>query len=178
MSRFANLSERLSADLPKDPKRPEDEDEEDMSTADREEGKKKKEKPMADNTVSAEDHASALADATAKATAAANARFNAVISSDHYKGREALATNLLGNASMDADAIIAALATAPKAETSAVDADAAARKVMQDNIDKNSNSGIAPAQEGTSAQDDGPSPEAISTGWSKAVSRANQLAGY
>lgn len=178
MSRFANLSERLSADLPKDPNRPDDEDDDDMSNANREEGKKKKEKPMADNTVSAEEHASALADATAKATAAANARFNAVIGSEHYKGREALATNLLGNASMDADAIIAALATAPKAETSAVDADAEARRVMQENIDRNANSGIKPAQEGSNAQDEGPSAEAISTGWSKATARANQLAGY
>ena len=177
MSRFANLSERLSADLPKNPTRP-DEDEEDMSNANREEGKKKKEKPMADNTVSAEEHASALADATAKATAAANARFNAVIGSEHYKGREALATNLLGNASMDADAIIGALATAPKAEKSDADADAAARAEVKANIDKNANSGIQPSQETIAPQDEGPSAQAIESGWSKATARANQLAGY
>lgn len=175
MSRFANLSERLSADLPKDPTR-QDYDEEDESTADPKEGKKKKEKPMAEDTVTAEDHASALADATAKATAAATARVNAVIASEHYKGREALATNLLGNAALDADAIISALAAAPKSGAS--DSDADARQVMQNNIDKNGNSGILPAQEATQGQNDGPSPQAIASGWSAAVANANQLAGY
>jgi hypothetical protein len=97
-----------------DPTRPEDE--EDETTADPTEGKKKKDKPMADEPVSAADHASAIADATAKATAAANARFSAVLASNEYKGREALATALLGNASMDAPAIITALAAAPNAE--------------------------------------------------------------
>jgi len=77
-----------------DPTRPEDE--EDESTANHKEGTKKKEKPMADEPVSAAEHASAIADATAKATEAANARFSAVLASEHYKGREALATNLLG----------------------------------------------------------------------------------
>lgn len=124
MSRFANLSERLSADIP-DPTRPYDE--EDESTANPTEGKKKKEKPMADESVSAEAHAKAVADAKIEATAAANARYSAVLASDEYQGREALATNLLGNASMDANAIIGALAAAPRIEPTAIDADAAAK---------------------------------------------------
>lgn len=175
MSRFANLSERLSADLPKDQTR-QDYDEEDESTADPKEGKKKKEKPMAEDTVTAAEHASALADATAKATAAATARVNAVIASEHYKGREALATNLLGNAALDADAVISALAASPNAGTS--DGDADAREVMQNNINKNGNSGIKPSQEASVSQDEGPSAEAIATGWSKAIAHANQLRGY
>lgn len=177
MSRFANLSTRLSADLPKGPTRP-DEDEEDDCNADREEGTKKKDKPMADNTVSAEEHASALADAAAKATQAANARFSAVLASDEYKGREALANNLLGNAALDADTIISALAAAPKAEKSSSEGDEGARSEMKNAIDRNANSGIVPAKTEGADEAEGPSATVVANGWAAAMSRANQLAGY
>jgi hypothetical protein len=46
------------------------------------------------------------------------------------------------------------------------------------NIDKNANSSVLPSQEGAASQDEGPSAQAIESGWSKATARANQLAGY
>jgi hypothetical protein len=131
-----------------DPTRPEDE--EDESTANHKEGTKKKEKPMADEPVSAAEHASAIADATAKATEAANARFSAVLASEHYTGREALATNLLGNASMSAEAIIGALAASPKTETSSAPSqddlaaaeERGAQKAMKSAQEGDKNSGL------------------------------------
>jgi hypothetical protein len=108
MSRFANLSERLSADLPKDPTRP-DQDEEDDCNADREEGTKKKDKPMADETP-VEQTAEYKA-----GFAAANDRFQAVLASEHYEGREATAHKLLGKDMTSAD-IIDVLADTPKVE--------------------------------------------------------------
>ena len=168
--RFANLSERLGADIPTYP--PRTNDGEDVTTADHTEGNQEKEKPMADEPVSAADHASALAVATAKATQEANARYSAVLASDEYKGREALATNLLGNASMDANAIIGALAAAPRIEPAAIDAEAiaapaevAARDEMKVAIAETGNSDV----EGIGGASSKPDAKAEIDGtWSKA----------
>lgn len=93
----------------------------------------------------------ASADAAAAATQAATQRFSAVLASEHYAGREKLAQTLLGNEAMSADAIIAALADAPKATTVAAEltdeqkreaAEAAGRAEMQAALGETTNSNI------------------------------------
>jgi hypothetical protein len=106
--RFANLSERLSADLPEDPTRP-DMGDEDNSTADQEEGKKKKEKPMAETTPVEQ------TDDYKAGVTAERARCQAVFGSECYAGREATAHKLLGKDMTAAD-IIDVLADTPKVE--------------------------------------------------------------
>lgn len=78
--------------------------------------------------------ASASDDPVATARAEERKRFTAVMSSEHYKGREALAATLLANDKLGADDIIAALASAnaSNAESSAdAEAGAAMLKAMQ-----------------------------------------------
>lgn len=106
MSRFANLGSRLSAPLPDE----EDPDTEIPAPDVPEEGEDEKEEPMTDTTNDA-----ALAAARAEGRNEANARWNTVLASEHYAGREQLAASLLANDAMSADAIVAALATAPAA---------------------------------------------------------------
>lgn len=69
--------------------------------------------------ITQEAHDSAIAEAKAeglKAGAAAEReRFNKVMASEHFAGREKLAVKLLGNAAMDADSIVEALAEVPAA---------------------------------------------------------------
>ena len=165
MSRFADLSSRLSADLPNEqnPNHPIEDDEDETAavpkTGDKSKSKKKDE-DMSEETVTAEDHAKALADATVKATADANARFNAVMASEHYTGRETLAANLLGNAVMTAEAITSALAVSPKIEPSAIGselieakAEEAARAEMRSAIDQTANAAINVAPAGVAGAD-------------------------
>lgn len=71
-------------------------------------GEKKDKKKMSDKEQEA-----AVAQAAADAKKAENARFSAVLASDHYAGREALAKNLLAT-DLSADQITAALADAAK----------------------------------------------------------------
>ena len=60
---------------------------------------------------------------------------NTVLASEHYAGREALAQNLLGNAKMSGDEIIAALAVAAKPTPAAtIDDDAKDRAEMRGNL--------------------------------------------
>jgi hypothetical protein len=63
----------------------------------------------------------ALADATDKAKADAKARIKAITGSEEAKGREALAEHFAFDTDMTPEACIAALAVAPKAETTAND---------------------------------------------------------
>lgn len=123
------------------PDRPDDEVEVDSS--------KKKDKPMTTETDQA-----AIDTARAEGFIAANARFNTVLASEHYTGREALAKTLLANEKLTADEIVAALGAAPKAvaETPPADeltdeqraeaADTAARDEMQRALAETANSGI------------------------------------
>lgn len=94
---------------------------------------KKKDKPMTtENTDQA-----ALDTARTEGFAAANARFNAVLASDEYTGRETLAKTLLSNDKLNAEEIIGALATAPKAapaQVAAEEDDAAGREAMRQNL--------------------------------------------
>ncbi len=76
------------------------------------------------------------------AFAQVNARFQTVLASDDYKGREQLAHTLLGNASLSADAILAALAAAPSPTVNAGTADDAALAEMRAALASTGNSKI------------------------------------
>lgn len=119
-------------------------------------GKKKKDTQMSDKTFSQAD----IDKASADATTAANERFSKVLASEHYAGREKLAQNLLGNAALSADQIIAALADAPKteakeltAEEAAAAAEAGGRAAMQEALAENENSDAAPSAGGGKPND-------------------------
>lgn len=73
--------------------------------------------------------AAASVDPVAAARADERNRFTAVMSSEHYKGREALAATLLANDKLSADDIVTALASA-NASTTESGADAEAGAVM------------------------------------------------
>jgi hypothetical protein len=87
-----------------------------------------KEKPMADEQNT--DLADIQAKATADAVAAATARMSAVISSEHYSGREKLAATLMAVPSMTAETIIAALADAPAPAAAIADQENADQRAM------------------------------------------------
>lgn len=108
--------------------------------------KAKEPKPMEDENCNA--------DAIAQARADERARFNAVLASDNYAGRETLAQSLLANDKLSADEIVTLLAAAgpvaPAAATaSEADAEDAARAEMQaalaDNANSNIDAGAPPA---------------------------------
>lgn len=176
MSRFANIGERLAADLPKtDPTRPEDDEDELQPES------KKKDKDM--TTITQEAHEAALATARAEAKAEgvkeANARTEAVMASEHYAGRETLVKTLLAT-DLSVDQITASLAAAPKVEASSLltadelkaAAEEAGRKEMKDAIGQNKNSAVEPGSEGASG-DGKMSAQAIDAIWDKAVSRVS-----
>ena len=154
MSRFANLSERLSADLPKNPTRP-DEDEEDDTTTSEKKDKEKKDMTTEIEQAKAEGHAAGFKEA--------NDRMNKVFASEHYEGREKTAQTLLGK-NMGADDIIDVLASTPKIEPSALlnsvesDPEATALAEMKDALAQTGNSsveasgGASKKKEETSAQ--------------------------
>lgn len=110
---------------------------------------KKKDKNMAEATANEQ----AIETARTEARAAERSRFSTVLASEHYAGREALASNLLAKDALSAEDIVAALETAPKtaATPAAVEpdpaaaaaaAEAAARAEMQAAIDATGNSDI------------------------------------
>lgn len=112
-----------------DPTEMPDEDEDESEA-----GQKKKDKPyMTESEASA-----AIAAARAEGFAEATARANTVLGSEHYAGREALATTMLANDKLSADEIVTMLAAAPKAATpiagGAEADDEAARAEMRDNL--------------------------------------------
>lgn len=81
----------------------------------------------------------AIAAARAEGFAEATARANTVLGSEHYAGREALATTMLANDKLSADEIVTMLAAAPKAAAPAapVSAEAdedTARAEMRQNL--------------------------------------------
>lgn len=95
---------------------------------------------------------------------AANDRMIAVMASEHYAGREAVAAKMLTKEGMSADDIIDVLAASPKAEISAVDpdktkeaAEEAARKEMKDAIKSGKNSDVD--------ADAGEAPKEANHGW-------------
>lgn len=141
-TRFADLGRllagptpRMQADDSADPLKPKDENQPDdeLDGPDEED-----EDDMTIDTESKDYKAGATAGADA-ARKAANERFNTVIASEHYAGREKLAAELL-KSEMSADQITGALAAAPvavKAEEpngKADDADEKDRQLMRDRL--------------------------------------------
>lgn len=117
----------------------EDEDE------DESEAGKKKDKPY----MTEDEHKAALATARAEGFAEATARANTVLASEHYAGRETLATTMLANDKLSADEIATMLAAAPKAAAPAAsDDDAAAREQMREKL-----AAEQPAPTGQAAED-------------------------
>jgi len=96
-------------------------------------GKKKEKEHMTESEANA-----AIAAARDEGFAEAQARANAVIGSEHYAGREALATTMLANDKLSGDEIVTMLAAAPKASAPAPAAaeadDDKAREDMRKNL--------------------------------------------
>lgn len=166
-----------TAAMPKDktdPTRPKEVEEDETTTS----KKKDKEKDM--TTFTKEEHEAALASARAEAKAEgvkeANARTEAVMASEHYVGREALAKTLLAT-DLSVDQISASLAAAPKIEASALlskeeleaKAEEAGRNEMQSAIDGNQNSVIDVS--GGAGGKSGGDAAATNAAWDKAVAR-------
>lgn len=178
MSRFAGLPDRLSTAGKKKYPKVETPDDDDTETPDEiapADESKEKEKPK----MVEQETAQAVEAAKAEATAAANARFAAVLASEEYKGREALGNHLLANTGMDADGIVATLAAAPKPGAAEVNqaeantaAEEAARGEMRNVLGADKNSNLDAGGNGQASE-----AEAVAAGWSKAMARANSLAG-
>ena len=126
----------------------------------------KKEPPMAEEQP---DLAAIQAKATEDAIASANARLNAVLASEHYKGREPLATTLMKSPTMSADDIIAALAVSPAPVAAAAAQDEADGKAMIEEM----KAGNAPAL-GVDAGQGGPA--AKQNSWAAIYDEMNRAA--
>jgi hypothetical protein len=130
-----------SPDPEMDPTETEPDSDEDDTSAKK--GKNKDKKPMDPNCNDA-----AIAQAKAEGFAEANQRFSTVLASEHYAGREQLASALLANDKLSADEIITALAAAAPAQpaasttTGAQSAEEAARAEMRSAIEASNNSTI------------------------------------
>lgn len=110
------------------------------------------------------------ADPALTARAEERARFTAVMSSEHYKGRESLAATLLASDKLSADEIIAALAASGTAGSNA--SDDAARAEMRAAISASTNSNVdanGPGQSSASANH--------RDGWGKATAAVNKRYG-
>lgn len=129
---------------------PNDENKPDDSNA---KGDPKKDNAMSDTkTLTQADVDKASADAAVAATLAANERFNAVMASEHYAGREPLAQKLLGKSDMSASDIIDMLQAAekkPAAQASELSEDGrrnaaeeGGRAEMREQLGKDKNSDI------------------------------------
>lgn len=130
-------------------------------------GKPKKDEDMTDTNNQAALEA-AKTDGHKAGFAAANARFNTVLASEHYAGREKLAATLLGNENLSADDIITALAAAPAAttEANANASEDAAREEMRNALGQDQNSGIEANGGGAPSKS-----EAASSVWDKAIAK-------
>lgn len=103
-------------------------------------------------------------DAVAKARAEERNRFNAVMSSEYYKGREALAATMLGNDKLSADEIVTMLAAAaPSASGDDGDAKAGAALLAAMKASGNPDTGNA---SGNASNPSHPQQEA-NFGWDK-----------
>ncbi|KPL67416.1 hypothetical protein SZ64_04430 [Erythrobacter sp. SG61-1L] len=109
--------------------------------------------------------AEAMADAVSKARAEERQRVTDVFASEHVKGREMAAAELIGNSDMKAEAIVAML---PKL-TPAASADEGQQMLSQMREGGNPDTGDAPGSGEPVAQEN--------HGWSKAVAKAAKLAG-
>lgn len=181
MSRFAGLPAALKAT--KDPKgKPEDNDDSDTPETDDEDGKTPpksttKEPDMADNDQNAAVEA-AKKEADAAGFKRASDRFNAVMASEHYAGREAVATKLLSKDAMSADDIIDVLAASPKAEPAAA-SDEDLKKAREEGEAKGMKDALAGGKNSqVEANDEGGKPDAKAKAdsvWDRAYASVDAL---
>lgn len=173
MSRFHNLSRRLSEPMDDEPETPGcDPDEPETTTS------KSKQK---DPAMSEQENTAAV-DAARKegheaGFKAANDRMTKVFASEHYAGREATAAKLLGKPSMSAEDIIDVLADMPKVETNALTeeqqrdaAEEGGRKEMQAALSGQKNSNIDAGGGGQASEQD--KKAAADASWDKAYAKA------
>lgn len=157
---YAGLRAAVRAGSPKpDDMEPEDNAEGEDDADEAEAGKKPKGKKKDKEYMTESEASAAIAAARAEGFAEATARANTVLGSEHYVGREALATTMLANDKLGADEIVTMLAAAPKAAApvaaGAEADDEAARAAMRDNLaaEQPGNTGQA-AEETPEAQAD------------------------
>lgn len=115
---------------------------------------------------------------------AANARFNTVLASDHFAGREQLAKTLLAT-DLSAENIVAALAAAAPAAPTAATApanttasDDAAREEMRAAIQQNTNAAVETGAVAAPTGADAPDQKAVAAGFAKGAAFANQMNGH
>ena len=140
--------------------------------------------PEKDQDMTEEEMQAAIAAARKEGFEAANARFNTVLASDHFAGREQLAKTLLAT-DLSAENIVAALAAAAPAAPTAATApanttasDDAAREEMRAAIQQNTNASIETGAVKASANPEAPDPKAVASGYAKAAAFANQMNGH
>ncbi len=140
--------------------------------------------PEKDQDMTEEEMQAATAAARKEGFDAANARFNTVTASEHYAGREQLASNLLGT-DLTAEQIIAALgasvpplvAIAP-ATLSTTASDDAAREEMRAAIQQNTNAAVETGAVTAPTGTDAPDQKAVAAGFAKGAAFANQMNGF
>lgn len=108
-------------------------------------------------------------DPVAAARAEERNRFTAVMSSEHYKGREQAASAMLANDKLSADEIITVLAASVTSPASANDGDDAARAAMREAIESNQNSNIDAANGGANTS----SADESAKAWARAIALNN-----
>jgi hypothetical protein len=140
--------------------------------------------PEKDQDMTEEEMQAAIAAARKEGFDAANARFTTVTASEHYAGREQLASNLLGT-DLTAEQIIAALgASAPPlvaiapATLSTTASDDAAREEMRAAIQQNTNAAVETGAVAAPTGADAPDQKAVADGFAKGAAFANQMNGF
>lgn len=140
--------------------------------------------PEKDQDMTEEEMQAATAAARKEGFEAANARFNTVLASDHFAGREQLAKTLLAT-DLSAENIVAALAAAAPAAPPAAPApanttasDDAAREEMRAAIQQNTNAAVETGAVAAPTGADAPDQKAVAAGFAKGAAFANQMNGF
>lgn len=137
--------------------------------------------PEKEQDMTNEEMQASIAAARKEGFEAASTRFNTVIASEHYAGREQLASNLLGT-DLTAEQIIAALgASAPTAATAPANttaSDDAAREEMRAAIQQNTNAAVETGAVAAPTGADAPDQKAVAAGFAKGAAFANQMNGF
>ena len=137
--------------------------------------------PEKDQDMTEEEMQAAIAAARKEGFEAANARFNTVLASDHFAGREQLAKTLLAT-DLSAENIVAALAAAapaaPTAPANTTASDDAAREEMRAAIQQNTNAAVETGAVAAPTGADAPDQKAVAAGFAKGAAFANQMNGF
>lgn len=177
MSRFSALADTLAKQKPM-----KGDDDEILNPEDEAPGEDEDENEEEPSMTTTTDQA-AIETARADGFKEATDRATAVLASEHFAGREALATTLLGNAKLTSDEIIASLAVAPGGNANVAPAlteeqqrqaaEEGGRKEMTEALQTSANSNI------DASQPPAPGEEAkVQAGWKNAAAAANRNAGF